>query len=50
MIKMKMSYASSRYASHERAYKDENYISHEPGIFPDLLVPVDRDWVYANNI
>ncbi len=38
------------YASHERAYKDENYISHEPGIYPDLLVPVDRDWVYANNI
>lgn len=38
------------YASHERAYGDSNYISHEPGIYPDILEPIDRNWVYANNI
>lgn len=27
---------------------DPNYISHDPGLYPDLLVPVDRDWVQVN--
>lgn len=38
------------YATHERAYADKNYISHEPGLYPDMLVQTDRSWVYANNI
>jgi len=38
------------YASHERAYGDSNYISHQPGLYPDVLVPVDRNWAYVNNI
>lgn len=38
------------YATHKRAYNDKNYISHDPGLYPDLLVPADRSWVYANSI
>lgn len=38
------------YASHARAYGDQNYISHEPGLYPDLLETAERDWVYANNV
>lgn len=37
-------------AAFPAALEDNGYISHEPGLFPDLLVPCDRDWVQANGI
>lgn len=38
------------YAAHKRSLDDKNYISHEPGLFPDLLEPADRNWAYVNDI
>lgn len=29
---------------------DNNYLSHEPGLFPDVLEPADRDWVQVHDI
>lgn len=37
-------------AAHPRACSDPDYISHAPGIYPDILEPADRDWMYINNI
>ncbi len=30
--------------------EDENYISHNPGLYPDRLLPTDRDWVQVSEI
>lgn len=30
--------------------EDDNYISHDPGLYPDRLVPTDRDWVQVSEI
>lgn len=32
------------------ALEDDNYISHDPGLYPDRLVPTDRDWVQVSEI
>ena len=32
------------------ARTDSNYISHEPGLYPDVLKPADRDWVQVHDI
>ena len=32
------------------SYDDENYISHNPGLYPDRLVPIDRNFVQAYKI
>ncbi|MBR6510021.1 MAG: DUF4091 domain-containing protein [Clostridia bacterium] len=38
------------YTTFTFALEDENYISHEAGIYPDRLMPADRDWVQASEI
>ena len=30
--------------------EDDNYISHNPGLYPDRLMPTDREWVQVSEI
>lgn len=38
------------FATFDSTLSDANYISHEPGLYPDLLMPIDRNWVHINDI
>lgn len=38
------------YPTFASALEDTNYISHEPGLYPDRLILVDRDWVQVTDI
>lgn len=38
------------YTTFTFALEDENYISHDAGVYPDRLMPCDRDWVQVSEV